>query len=170
MNIILRVGSWDSNPDHCIATYYHCNTSVNPADCVQKPKKNLNQVNSDVKGKMNNTTQAINSLLTQKIHSTVIEGLGLNKDTGFKRVSINYNKQNRRHLQQTHVQGLGHPAEQSHLLATLVLVGLGTAHFSSVTSVSVIFSGVGVIMVAELGPVIELRDGQRSLEPGQNRN
>ena len=90
--------------------------------------------------------------------------------TGFKniqrRVSINYNKQNRRHLQQTHVQGLGHPAEQSHLLATLVLVGLGRAHVSSVT----IFSGAGIIMVADLALVIELRDGQRSLEPGQNRN
>ena len=108
--------------------------------------------------------------INTKNSRTVIEGLGLNKDTGFKRVSINYNKQNRRHLQQTHVQGLGHPAEQSHLLATLVLVGLGTAHFSSVTSVSVIFSGVGVIKVADLALVIELRDGQRSLEPGQNRN
>ena len=88
--------------------------------------------------------------------------------TGFKniqrRVSINYNKQNRRHLQQTHVQGLGHPAEQSHLLATLVLVGLGTAHFGS-GSVDV-FSDVGVILVAALAPVSELRNGQRGLKPG----
>ena len=119
---------------------------------VSKSLKNLNQINSEKKGKIINTTQAINSLLIPKFTVT------------------NYNKQNRRDLQQTHVQGLGHPAEQSHLLATLVLVGLGTAHFSSVTIVSVIFSGVGVIMVAELAPVIELRDGQRSLEPGQNRN
>ena len=136
---------------------------------VSKSLKNLNQINSDKKGKIINTTQAINSLLIPKFTVTVIEGLG-QRARASKRVSINYNKQNRRHLQQTHVQGLGHPAEQSHLLATLVLVGLGRAHFSSVTSVSVIFSGVGVIKVADLALVIELRDGQRSLEPGQNRN
>ena len=103
---------------------------------------------------------------TKKFTVTVIEGLGLNKDTGFKRVSINYNKQNRRHLQQTHVQGLGHPAEQSHLLATLVLVGLGTAHFGIVG----VFSDARIILVVDLASVIELRAGQRSLEPGQNRN
>ena len=160
MNIILRVGSWDSNPDHCIATYYHCNTSVNPADCVQKPKKpKSNKFRQKRENNKYNTGHKF--FINTKIHSY---------SNSPQRVSINYNKQNRRHLQQTHVQGLGHPAEQSHLLATLVLVGLGTAHFSSVTSVSVIFSGVGVIMVAELAPVIELRDGQRSLEPGQNRN